>query len=561
MKIQSIGQKRLGAIALALVTAAAAATSCGPSEPGEEPLGQQWEAATTPVTVSFQNGVAPTAAYTGGDDATIKQGSASTNFGSATSCEVDGDDGSGVDKSCLVRWTLSGIPAGSVVQSATITLRVTDASSNTYSLYSVLRSWTESQTTWNLATSISAWATAGALGASDRGPTVGNVTGSSAGSHTITLNASGISLVQNWVNGGTNAGIIVASATNTDGIDFASNESSTASDRPRLTITYLPPDSGGSGGAGGTSGAGGGGGAGSSGAGAGGTATISTDPNLKVAFIGDTSTGANFSNVLNLVKNEGAAALVVQGDMSYSANPPGWWNTLESVLGTTFPVFIARGNHDDGSWSGYLPTANNHLGGATRVIGAHNANYKTTFRGLVIATIARGDNASNITPFFQGDQHIWRICSWHENQQAMQVGSKANEMGWEVYETCRQLGAIIETGHEHSYSRTRTLSSTSSQTIAPGCTGANSLCVGPGRTFVNVVGLGGNSVRSQTRCLPASPPYGCNGLWGSIYASNQGATYGAQFITFNVGGAPKQATGYFKNVNGVVVDTFSITHD
>jgi len=124
---------------------------------------------------------------------------------------------------------------------------------------------------------------------------------------------------------------------------------------------------------------------------------VSTDPNLKIGFIGDTHTDTNFTNVLNLVKNEGASALVVEGDMSYVADPTAWWNAVESVLGTTYPVFISRGNHDDTSWGGYLPKAASHLGGATREAGAHDANYKTTYKGLVIATIRKGDSGSNIT--------------------------------------------------------------------------------------------------------------------------------------------------------------------
>jgi hypothetical protein len=66
-----------------------------------------------PVTVSFQNGVLPTSAYAGNTDSSIKQATATQNYGAAVSLEADGDDGSGVDKSALLRWTLSGIPAGS----------------------------------------------------------------------------------------------------------------------------------------------------------------------------------------------------------------------------------------------------------------------------------------------------------------------------------------------------------------------------------------------------------------------------------------------------------------
>jgi hypothetical protein len=76
----------------------------------------------------------------------------------------------------------------------------------------------------------------------------------------------------------------------------------------------------------------------------------------------------------------------------------------------------------------------------------------------------------------------------------------------------------------------------------------------------NVVGLGGNSVRDQGRCLPSTPPYGCKGEWVPIYTNQQSATYGAQFIVFNAG-SPKAANGYFKNVNGQTIDTFTITHD
>jgi predicted phosphodiesterase len=288
---------------------------------------------------------------------------------------------------------------------------------------------------------------------------------------------------------------------------------------------------------------------------------IATDANLKVGFIGDTGSGPTFTSVLHLVKNEGASALVVEGDMSYSAEPAEWWGAVESVLGSSYPVFIARGNHDDSSWSGYLPKAREHLGGATREPGTHDASYKTNYKGLVVATIMRGDTAATLSSFLHDDPHLWKICSWHQNQEAMQLGGKGDEMGWDVYETCRKEGAIIETGHEHTYERTKALTNTATQTVDSSCAGASVLCVGSGRTFVNVVGLGGESIRDQVRCLPATPPYGCNGEWAFVYTNQQGATYGAQFITFTVGGAPKRASGYFKNIDGQTVDTFTITHD
>jgi hypothetical protein len=96
------------------------------------------------------------------------------------------------------------------------------------------------------------------------------------------------------------------------------------------------------------------------------------------------------------------------------------------------------------------------------------------------------------------------------------------------------------------------------QTVDPAASDPADPRVAPGSTFVAVVGLGGSSVRSQQRCLPETYPYGCNGEWAKIYTSNQGATYGALFITFNVAGDPRKATAYFKNISGQVVDQFTV---
>jgi Calcineurin-like phosphoesterase len=298
--------------------------------------------------------------------------------------------------------------------------------------------------------------------------------------------------------------------------------------------------------------------------------TVSTDANLKVAFIGDTADGANYKAVLDLIKREGAVAISTEGDMTYDSDPSGWWSATESKVGTSFPVFLARGNHDDSSWSGFLSKAANHLGGATRTNGPHNAAYKTVYRGLTLINIKKGDTATTVNNLVGSDNHIWRVCNWHQNQNKMQVGGKGDEMGWGVFEACRQQGAIIINGHEHSYHRTKSMSNITNQTLASGCTGGSNLCVGLNRTFVSVVGTGGTGLRSQVRCTPtsSSAPFpslntsdpSCK-IWASIYTTNQGARYGALFITFNVDGNPRKARGYFKNINNVVIDSFTIIHD
>ncbi len=71
----------------------------------------------------------------------------------------------------------------------------------------------------------------------------------------------------------------------------------------------------------------------------------------------------------------------------------------------------------------------------------------------------------------------------------------------------------------------------------------------PGSTFVFVSGLGGRSTRHQVGSGP---------IWASIYTSSQGAKDGALFITFNVGGDPNKAQGEFVNIDGEVIDLFTV---
>ena len=140
----------------------------------------------------------------------------------------------------------------------------------------------------------------------------------------------------------------------------------------------------------------------------------------------------------------------------------------------------------------------------------------------------------------------------------MQIGGKLDEMGWGVYEACREQGAIIATGHEHSYSRTATLLNMQDQIVSPDWPEPDVVGVGPGETFAFVSGLGGRSIRYQSRCLPTTYPYGCNGVWASIYSTSQSAQYGALFIVFNIGGDPYKAHAYFKNISGQIIDEFDI---
>jgi hypothetical protein len=303
-------------------------------------------------------------------------------------------------------------------------------------------------------------------------------------------------------------------------------------------------------------------------------ADIAPPPELKVAFIGDTGKWTDFENVLNLIKQEGAQLVLHQGDFDYTTNADGFFSVIDSILGPDFPYLASVGNHDEISWktccgdsdgcyAQFLIDRMSRLKIIPDDANLNDQKYAVEFQGLKIVLVGSNGNGVEFAQFINNqlkdDRHIWRICSWHANQAGMQVGDKPDEMSWDPYETCLQLGALITTGHMHAYSRTKTLVHAASQTIDPFCSSPTSLCVGPGRSFVIVSGLGGISIYNQKRCLPTNYPYGCAGEWASLYTADQKATYGALFITFNTQNDPYNAHGYFKNVNGVIIDEFDIT--
>jgi hypothetical protein len=321
-----------------------------------------------------------------------------------------------------------------------------------------------------------------------------------------------------------------------------------------------------------TGGSGNGGATGNGGTGAastGGTSgNVPAKENLRVAIIGDSTMDGDFVDVLGLIKAENADFVIHEGDFDYGLNPDGFFSVVDAELGATYPYFAAVGNHDAPEWEEYAT----HLKAKLDANGVTlddpdmlDQKYSFEYMGLKLVFVGENGNNSEFASYIQEqlatDQHVWRICNWHKNQKAMQVGGKGNEMGWGVYDNCRAAGAIIATGHEHSYERTKTLTSMENQTVDTTCSDPGSVCVGPGRTFAFVSGLGGNDVRDQELCLPFTYPYGCKGEWAFIYTSDQDATFGALFIDFYVDGDPKKARGYFKNVDNQVVDEFTITKD
>ena len=292
---------------------------------------------------------------------------------------------------------------------------------------------------------------------------------------------------------------------------------------------------------------------------------------FRVAFIGDQGyTPASFS-VLELIKDEGTQMVLHQGDLDYDDDPDKWNRMITNVLGDDFPYFAVIGEHDGASWyegsiwDGYQDKLYDRLEKNPEITCVGNLGVKSacSYKGLFFILVSPGakgsDHASFIENQLTNNGSVWSICSWAKNMNEMQLGSKADQTGWEVYNACKNGGAIIATGHEHSYHRTKTLIDIENQIVDPQWPKPDNLRVKEGSTFVFVSGLGGHSIRDQDRCLPTSYPYGCNHEWASVYTSDQSANFGALFCVFNTGGQSNKAYCYFKNIDGEIVDEFDVT--
>ena len=220
---------------LAIAHGPAAAVS-GPANANVSPL-------PALQTFRFQQGVAPTATYTGAADIELREQATKTNVGSAHLLTVDGVDNARSRRHVLLRWDLRPLPGSCVtISSATITLRVTNASVDAYEFYSILVPWSEQEATWLQRSAAATWQSPGAVGEGDSATLAIATTlpSPSTGAAHYPLPASGVALLQAWKDGtqaNYGVGLIVRNTFDDDGLSFAAKESLDPATRPALTIT------------------------------------------------------------------------------------------------------------------------------------------------------------------------------------------------------------------------------------------------------------------------------------------------------------------------------------
>lgn len=197
------------------------------------------------VTANFEVSLCTTVNLVTTGDTRIRASSATTNYGAEV--EVVQGTRNSYSQGGLYAWDLSGIPSGVLVDSASLSFYVTEATEHAFNLYSLRRNWGESTATWNSYNGTNNWTTAGAQDtSSDRYSTnlwdaVAN-TFTSTGEVTIDMNSAGVDVIQDWIDGSVdNYGLTIQGynqSTTSDYWTVASKENISEYKPPTLNITY-----------------------------------------------------------------------------------------------------------------------------------------------------------------------------------------------------------------------------------------------------------------------------------------------------------------------------------
>lgn len=174
-------------------------------------------------------------------DTRIKENSANTNYGTDINIEVS-DYGVGDTSNVLIEFDVSSIPAGSTIDSATLSIyNPLLVGSFTMAIYRLLVSWTEAGATWNSRNGTNNWSTAGAQGSGTDHAESATQSGVAASASSSWTNFTVTDDVQAFVDGTTNYGWVIDpdSAPSSDyALYWSSDYVDNTALRPKLVVEY-----------------------------------------------------------------------------------------------------------------------------------------------------------------------------------------------------------------------------------------------------------------------------------------------------------------------------------
>ena len=168
-------------------------------------------------------------------DNDIYEGTTGINYGTSIDI-VAGRDIAGKQDKILIKFDLSGLPAGATISSATLRLNLVGTSgtgSFNIGLYKIIKTWVETTATW------SNFSSGGNYDSTQQA-----VTSVALGSTGFKEWAVPVVMVNGWIAApSTNYGLALVFESSTKGPDyqFASKENTTVANRPQLVINYTLP--------------------------------------------------------------------------------------------------------------------------------------------------------------------------------------------------------------------------------------------------------------------------------------------------------------------------------
>ncbi|MFB6169688.1 MAG: metallophosphoesterase [Haloarculaceae archaeon] len=284
---------------------------------------------------------------------------------------------------------------------------------------------------------------------------------------------------------------------------------------------------------------------------------------LTVAFIADAGMSDDTRDVLNLIADEGADVVVYSGDFDYADDPQAWADMLDRELGPDVPVVAVMGNHDVERWDDYQQVIREGLNRSDAVqctgdlgwqstctmddltvvqSGVGMCNYNDPSKADYIpercADYDTADDESYVADQLANATTTWKVCSWHLVNGRYQLGDKESLVPASLYDTCREGGAIVATGHDHTYARTYPMANFSTETVADR---SPPYTVGNGSSFAFISAAAGQSFYDPTDLV--DEPY-----WNATHTDGE---FGAFFCTLRPDGTGEC---YFETVSGDVVD-------
>lgn len=288
--------------------------------------------------------------------------------------------------------------------------------------------------------------------------------------------------------------------------------------------------------------------------------TVPDPESVKVAFIADAGITEDSREVLRLIRREDTDLVVHSGDFDYEHDPEAWAQMLNEELGPNFPYVATIGNHDRKKWTEYQAVIRERTERAEGLHCTGDLGLQSTctyeYVTVVQSSVGICDMPEDLEEFpvvcgnYRTYEHeayvadrlanasMWRICSWHKLNHQYDVGEKGSAVPLSMYDTCRVGGALIATGHQHSYARTHLMSNFTTQTVA---SRSPPYTIGNGTTFAFISAVVGESFYDTGENADAN-------WWASLHTDGE---FGALFCTFRADGTGEC---YFKTVDGTIVD-------